>query len=166
MFSLFVYIALIAGINWIYEITPLVELASGDFWSPVDLIVGFVFVVRDFAQRKVGHHILWGMIAGLLISWWMVSPELAFASAMAFAIGELADWAIFTFTGKPFSQRILMSSLIGAPLDSLIFLFMIDLVTPLGMLAQIASKLAGAFLVFEMVRRRERALMAESNFSI
>lgn len=59
-----------------------------------------------------------------------------------------------------------MSSLIGAPLDSLIFLFMSDLVTPLGMLAQIASKLAGAFLVFEMVRRRERALMAESNFSI
>lgn len=78
------------------------ELASGDFWSPVDLIVGFVFVVRDFAQRKVGHHILWGMIAGLLISWWVVSPELAFASAMAFAIGELADWAIFTSQASHF----------------------------------------------------------------
>lgn len=158
MFSLIVYIALIAGINWIYEITPLVELSGGDLWSPVDLIVGFVFVVRDFAQRKVGHHVLWAMLVGILISWLMVSPQLAFASMAAFAVGELADWAMYTYTRKPFSQRILISSLLGAPLDSIVFLALVGLSSPLGLGAQVASKLAGAYLVFCLVRRRERRL--------
>lgn len=156
MFTLLVYIALIAGANWIYEVTPLVTLPGGDLWSPVDLIVGFVFVVRDFAQRRVGHHVLWAMLAGIAISWAMVSPELALASAAAFAIGELADWAIFSLTGKPFSQRILVSSLLGAPLDSLVFLTLVGLASPVGMAAQIASKLAGALLIFYLVCRRER----------
>ena len=106
MFTLLVYIALIAGANWIYEVTPLVTLPGGDLWSPVDLIVGFVFVVRDFAQRRVGHHVLWAMLAGIAISWAMVSPELALAIAVAFAVGELADWAIFSLTGKPLSQDL------------------------------------------------------------
>lgn len=162
MFTLLVYIALIAGANWIYEVTPLVTLPGGDLWSPVDLMVGFVFVVRDFAQRRVGHHVLWAMLAGIVLSWLMVSPELALASAAAFAIGELADWAIFSVTGKPFSQRILISSLLGAPLDSLVFLTMVGLASPVGMAAQIVSKLLGAFLVFYLVTRRERlAVMAQ-----
>lgn len=156
MFTLIVYIALIAGINWIYEFTPLITLPGGDLWSPVDMIVGFVFVVRDFAQRRIGHHVLWAMLAGILISWAMVSTELALASAAAFAIGELADWAIFTMTGKPFSQRILYSSLLGAPLDSLVFLTLVGLASPVAMGAQIVSKLTGAFLVFYLVSRRER----------
>ena len=46
------------------------------------------------------------------------------ASAAAFAVGELGDWAVYTFTRRPFSQRILISSLIGAPLDSIVFLGM------------------------------------------
>lgn len=156
MFTLIVYIALIAGVNWIYEATPLVTLPGGDLWSPVDIIVGFIFVVRDFAQRRVGHHVLWAMLAGIALSWAMVSPELAFASAAAFAVGELADWAIFTFTGKPFSQRIFISSLLGAPLDSLVFLTLVGLASPLAMGVQITSKLCGALLVFYLVSRREK----------
>lgn len=156
MFCLFAYIGLIAGINWIYELTPLVELGNGDLWSPVDLVVGFVFVVRDFAQRRVGHHVLWAMLAGILLSWWTVSPQLALASTVAFAVGELADWALFTFTRKPFSQRIFVSSLVGAPLDSVVFLGFMGLAAPAGLCAQIISKLFGAFLVFLLVRRREQ----------
>lgn len=156
MFSVLTYVALIAGVNWAFAITPVLELPGGDLWSPVALIVGFVFVVRDFAQRRVGHHILWAMLAGAVISWYMASPTLALASALAFAVGELADWALFTFTKKPFSQRILISSLLGAPLDSLIFLYLIGIASFAGVAVMTASKLFGAFLVFSLVRRRER----------
>lgn len=156
MLILVAYMALIAGINWIYEITPLVTLPGGDLWSPVDIIVGFVFVIRDFAQRRVGHYVLLAMLFGIILSWLTVSRELAFASAAAFAVGELADWAIFTATGKPFSQRILLSSLLGAPLDSLVFLTLVGLASPLSMSVQITSKLAGALLVFYLVYRREK----------
>ena len=78
------------------------------------------------------------------------------ASAVAFAVGELGDWALFTFTHKPFSQRILISSLLGAPLDSLVFLLFLGLATPWSIGIMSLSKLAGSFLVFFLVRRRER----------
>ena len=156
MFSLFTYMALIVGVNWVFAVTPMLELPNGEFWSPASLIVGFVFVVRDFAQRRVGHHILWAMLVGCAVSWWMASPQLAVASAAAFAVGELGDWALFTFTRKPFSQRILISSLLGAPLDSLVFLLIIGIASSEGSVVMSRSKLAGAFVVFFLVRRRER----------
>ncbi|MBQ4568087.1 MAG: hypothetical protein IJA79_08190 [Desulfovibrio sp.] len=156
MFSLLTYIALIVGINCAFACTPLITLPTGDLWSPVSLVVGFVFVVRDFAQRRLGHHVLWGMLAGCIISWLLASPELALASALAFAVGELADWAFYTFTKRPFSQRILISSMVGAPLDSLVFLACVGLASPLSVAIMSLSKLAGAFLVFVLVRRREQ----------
>ena len=156
MYSLFTYMALIVGVNWIFAVTPLLELPTGELWSPASLIVGFVFVVRDFAQRRVGHHVLWAMLVGCAVSWWMASPQLALASAAAFAVGELGDWGLYTLTRKPFSQRILLSSLLGTPLDSLVFLLFIDMASAEGIVAMSLSKLLGAFVVFYLVRRRER----------
>lgn len=158
MIAAIVYVALIALVNWAFAVIPLVELPGGDLWSPVALIVGFVFVVRDFAQRAIGHKVLFAMLAGCAISWWMASPALALASAGAFAIGELADWSMYTFTKKPFSQRILYSSLLGVPLDSVFFLSFIGIASPGGIAIMSASKLFGAFAVFLLVRRRERAV--------
>ena len=56
MLSLFTYIALIVGVNFAFTVTPLIPLPNGEMWAPLSLIVGFIFVVRDFAQRRVGHH--------------------------------------------------------------------------------------------------------------
>lgn len=156
MFSLFTYIALIVGVNFAFTVTPLIPLPNGEMWAPLSLIVGFIFVVRDYAQRRVGHHVLWGMLVGCVVSWFMASPRLALASAAAFAVGELGDWAVYTFTHRSFSQRILISSLVGAPLDSIVFLGMIGLATPWSVITMSLSKLAGSLLVFWLVRRRER----------
>lgn len=156
MFSLFTYIALIVGVNYAFAVTPLVQLPNGDLWPPASLIVGFVFVVRDFAQRRVGHHILWAMLAGCVVSWYMATPQLAVASAVAFAVGELGDWALFTFTRKPFSQRILISSLLGAPWTAWSFCCSLAWRPPGPSGIMSLSKLAGSFLVFFLVRRRER----------
>ncbi len=159
MISAIIYVALIAGINWAFAIVPPLELPGGDLWSPVALVVGFVFVVRDYAQRAIGHKVLLAMLAGCVISWWMATPSLALASAGAFAIGELADWSLYTFTKKPFSQRILYSSLLGAPLDSIFFLTFIGIASPAGIAIMSLSKLLGAFIVFLLVRRRELLVM-------
>ncbi len=155
MATLLTYIALIAGVNWLFEITPLVALPGGDLWSPAALVVGFVFVVRDFAQRRVGHLVLVAMLCGCVISWWMASPKLAVASALAFAVGELGDWALYSFTRKPFSQRILISSLLGAPLDSLVFLTLVGIASPVSVGIMSLPKIFGAIIVFLLVRRRE-----------
>jgi hypothetical protein len=122
----------------------------------VALIVGFVFVVRDFAQREVGHRVLLAMLAGAGLSYYMVEdPSVAVASAAAFAVSELVDWAVYSFTGRPLSQRILYSSALGAPIDSAVFLGGIGLLSATGVAAMTLSKMAGALLVWWIVRRRE-----------
>ncbi len=160
MIHCIIYVALILAINVAFVHVPLIALPNGEMWPPISLAVGFTFVVRDYAQKHVGHHILWCMLVGCALSWYFATPELALASAAAFAIGELADWAVFTFTKKPFSQRILFSSLVGAPLDSLIFLTLVGIATPFSVISMTLSKFLGAFIVYMLVRRREQATHA------
>jgi len=51
----------------------------------------------------------------------------------------------------------LLSSLLGAPVDSAIFLGLLSLLSPVGIAAMTASKVIGAFIIFWMIRRRENA---------
>lgn len=149
---------LIVCINFGFAYSQPIPLPNGELWPPISLAVGFVFVVRDYAQRNIGHNILWAMILGCILSWYMVSPELAIASAIAFAIGELCDWAIYTITKRPFSQRIIFSSLISTPLDSMIFLSLIDMFSPLTFIAMTLSKMFGATIVYTFIRHREKEI--------
>ncbi len=150
------YIALIVAVNVAFSVVPLVELPGGTMWPPVALLVGFVFVARDFAQREVGHKVLLAMLVGVAISYVMADPFVASASAAAFLVSELVDWAVYSFTGKTLSQRILTSSLLGAPVDSAIFLGLIGILSPVGVIAMTGSKLLGALIVWWLVRRREQ----------
>ncbi len=157
MLHVIIYICLILTVNISFAYVPPVVLPSGDLWPPTSLAVGFVFVIRDYAQRRVGHHIIWAMLVGCVLSWYFATPALAIASAVAFALGELADWAIFTFTGKPFAERILYSSLLGVPLDTLVFLTLIDMATPISFMTMALSKIFGALIVYVLVKRRNTA---------
>ena len=149
------YIATVVLVNYSFDIVPLLQLPGGELWSPVSLVVGFVFVIRDYAQRAVGHWVLAAMLASGAASWFLASPETAVASLCAFMAGELLDWGVYTFTGRPFSQRVLLSSAIGTPFDSAIFLGMLGIFSLPGVLIMTASKMFGATIVFFLVRRRE-----------
>jgi uncharacterized PurR-regulated membrane protein YhhQ (DUF165 family) len=155
--STLLYIALIVAVNWGFTVVPLVKMPGGEMWPPMSLVVGFIFVVRDFAQREVGHRVLIAMLIGAALSYVMAAPYVAIASAAAFLVSELADWLVYTVTRRPLSQRILFSSLIGTPIDSVVFLYGIGHLTVSGVLAMTASKLVGAFIVWWMIRRREAA---------
>ena len=141
--------------NWAFTIVPLVKLPDGTMWPPVALIVGFVFVARDFAQREIGHFVLAAMAVGVAISFVMAGPQVAMASAAAFLISEMADWAVYSFTGRPLSQRILFSSILGTPIDTVIFLSLIGFFSVTGAVVMTASKLLGALIVWWLIRRRE-----------
>ena len=156
----FVYIALVVLVNWAFTVVPLVKLPGGTMWPPVALLVGFVFVARDFAQREIGHYVLVAMAIGLGLSYFMAGPEVAIASAAAFLISELADWAVYSFTRRPLSERILYSSIIGTPIDSVVFLGMVGFLSLAGAVAMTTSKLLGALIVWWLIRRREVALPA------
>ena len=152
------YIGLIVAVNYGFSVTPLVRLPDGTMWPPMSLAVGFIFVVRDFAQREVGHKVLLAMLVGAVLSYLMADPFVALASAAAFLVSELADWAVYTITKRPLSHRILLSSLISSPVDSVVFLALIGHLSFAGVVAMTLSKLIGALIVTWQVRRREASV--------
>lgn len=156
----FLYMALIPLVNWSFAHVPTVPMPDGGAWSPMAVVTGLVLVVRDFAQREIGHWIFVPLLIGIALSFAMAPPQIALASAAAFGVSELTDWAIFTFTKRPLSQRVLLSSGISAPLDSAVFWFLASLAvagvfTWSTVLTAIASKLAGCYVVYLLLKRRE-----------
>jgi len=149
------YVALIVLVNWGFTVVPLVDLPGGEKWPPMSLVVGFIFVARDFAQREIGHRVILAMLVAGVVSYIMADPYVAMASVTAFLISEFADWAVYSFTGRPFSQRILISSAISTPIDSAVFLAMIGHFSIPGAVIMTASKMLGALAVWWLVRRRE-----------
>lgn len=107
------YVLAILVLNLGFSYVPMIETAIG-LLSPMAVLAGVVFVLRDYAQRQSGHWVLLGMAAGAALSFWLADPFVAVASVAAFAISELSDWAIYTATKKPFHERVLASSLISA----------------------------------------------------
>lgn len=154
MISTLIYIVLIVAVNYGFSVVPLVPLL-GEMFPPMSLAVGFVFVARDFAQRQIGHHVWWAMAAATVLSYFMADPFIAIASVTAFAISEAADWGVYSYTKKPFAQRILISSIVSTPIDSAVFLAMIGHFSLLGCLLMTIAKLIGAVAVWHMVNRRD-----------
>lgn len=122
-------------------------------WPPMSLAVGLVFVLRDFAQREVGHKVLLIMLIGAAISYLMASPAVAITSCAAYLVSELVDWAVYTFSKRPLAQRILLSSALGTPVDSAVFLGLIGFFSVGGVVLMTASKMLAAFVVYFWMRK-------------
>lgn len=157
----YLYVALIPFVNWSFAHVPTVSMPDGGAWSPMAIVTGLVLVVRDFAQREVGHAIFLPLLVGIFVSFFMAPPAIALASAAAFAISETVDWAVYSFTKRPLSERVLISSAIGAPVDSAVFWLLASLSVPgvftwSTVLTAIASKLLGSYVVYLLLKRRER----------
>lgn len=151
-------------INWSFAAVPtfaIPEALGGGQLQPLAVVTGLVLVVRDFAQREIGHRVLAAMLIGLLFSTMTSWIVVVFASGAAFLISELVDWAVYTFTKRPLSQRIMLSSALSAPLDQVVFIWLASFVVP-GIFAWgtiltgIVSKLAGAAVVAWIVAQREK----------
>jgi len=154
------YIVLIPFINWSFTWAPMVSLVPGWAFNPVTIVTGLVLVVRDFAQREVGHWVLLAMLVALLLTAWLAGPELALASGVAFAISEIVDYALFTFTRYRLSTRVLLSSALAAPLDTTVFLYGAEQIRPdqltlPNITMSIAGKMVGALVIWWIVRRVE-----------
>ena len=157
------YVGLMPVINWAFAGISTIPIPEdfGGSWHPFTVITGLVLVVRDFAQREIRHWIFGAMLIGLALSTLTAWPVIVVASGVAFLISETADWAVYTFSRRPLSQRIMISSTISAPIDQLLFIYLASLVVP-GIFAWgsivtgIISKLVGAYFVSRVVAARER----------
>ncbi|HYG70111.1 MAG TPA: hypothetical protein VD838_20720 [Anaeromyxobacteraceae bacterium] len=151
------YVAAVVLVNWLFSVVPMVMTPWGDPWSVAAIVVGFVFIVRDYAQRAIGHWVLLGTAIGIAISYLMADPRVAIASAAAFAASELSDWAIYTITKKPFAERVLLSSLVAVPIDTGVFLAGIGGLTTTGFVVMCLSKLVALAIVVPRARATPQA---------
>ena len=69
-----------------------------------------------------------------------------------------ADWGVYSFLRRPLSQRILISSLIAIPLDTLAFQYLAGYLTPAAFATEMVSKAVGVLLVWYLLRLRDRKL--------
>ncbi|MEP0942011.1 MAG: hypothetical protein ABJH63_15325 [Rhizobiaceae bacterium] len=154
-----VYIGAVVLINWLFVVVPMVPIL-GTMFPPVMLVVGFVFVFRDFSQREVGHWVLLAMLIAGLLSYWTSNPFVAVASLTAFLISEAVDWAVYTFTKRPLSERILYSSTLAVPIDTIVFLKMVGHFDWIAVALVSAAKMLGALCFWVWLKRRETSSLS------
>jgi uncharacterized PurR-regulated membrane protein YhhQ (DUF165 family) len=140
----------------------LIQVAPGLMAPSGVLMIGAALVLRDLVQRRLGVEFGIGAIfAGASISAAILPPALVIASATAFLVSELADFAVYT----PLARRrlvlaVVASSLVGLVVDSIIFLWLAF--GSLDFLAgQIVGKLWMVILAIPLVayiRRRDERL--------
>lgn len=89
------------------------------------LMIGLALVLRDLVHEKHGPR--WALAAigiGSVLSFGTAPAALALASTIAFALAELADFAVYS----PLRQRnrpvaVLASGAVGSVIDSLLFVW-------------------------------------------
>ncbi len=155
-----VYILLIPFINWSFTWAPMWEVLPGWAFNPVTIVTGLVLVVRDFAQREIGHEVLIAMAIAIGLTFATSGGELALASGLAFAISEIVDWLMFTFTKYRLSTRVLLSSALAAPIDTSVFLYGASFIrdaqfTVPNIVMSIGGKMLGALVIWWLIRQRE-----------
>jgi queuosine precursor transporter len=90
------------------------------------LMIGLALVLRDLVQRRLGK--AWALAAigiGTVLSAALAPAALVLASAGAFLLSELSDFAVYT----PLQRRnlvlaVVLSSVLGVIVDSVVFLLL------------------------------------------
>jgi hypothetical protein len=104
----------------------LVPVAPGIVAPSGVLMVGAALVLRDLVQRRLGVEFgIGAIVAGAAISAGLAPTSLVLASAAAFLLSEIADFAIYT----PLARRrlvaaVIASSTAGLVVDSIVFLWL------------------------------------------
>jgi hypothetical protein len=132
---LVLFCATIPLANWMIGNVGSVCVANGPCLIPVAphimapsgvLMIGVALVLRDLVQRRLGIEVgVAAIVAGAAISAGLAPRSLVLASAAAFLLSELADFAVYT----PLARRrlvlaVLASSLLGLIVDSIVFLWL------------------------------------------
>jgi len=141
------YIGCILFLNILLVRLPLIH-SFGEQFSPADVLVGIIYIVRDFAQREIKHYIIIAMLIGAGLSYVFSTPSIALASLLSFISGEMLDWLIFSFTQKPLRQRLLLSSIVSTPIDSWVFLMIANRLSLLPFIIMSTGKIAGVFILW------------------
>ena len=169
--ALVLFALTIPAANWLIGNAGTVCVPNGPCLVPVwpgikapsgVLMIGLALVLRDIVQRRLGPLAGLGAIGvGTAISAILAPPAIVAASAAAFLLSELADFAVYTpLQRRRFVTAVFASSVIGLVVDSLVFLYL-----AFGSLDFLAGQIIGkawmvllALPLMHLLRRRDERL--------
>lgn len=123
--ALAVYIGAILAANILSANFGLVPVGFGLLVSAGTYAAGFALLSRDFVHTYLGvRGVLAGIAIGVALAWFLATPALAMASAVAFLVAELADMLVFLWIRpRGFVRAALFSNIVSAPVDTVLFLW-------------------------------------------
>ena len=148
--------------NWLTDRFGMVTVAPGLVATAGTFAAGATFTLRDTVHDDHGRRRVVALIvAGAALAALVAGPALAVASGVAFLVAELADLTIY----EPLRDRgrrdaaVWASVLVGAPIDSVLFLalaFGTSAVTGLAVGGHVIGKIEATAAVWLLLRWRHR----------
>src|ERR1043165_6652890 len=125
LFVTLAYIGTIVAANWAITTFGAVPVGFGLLAPAGVYFAGLAFGLRDLLHHLAGSRVvLVAILSGAALAWEISGPAVAGASALAFAVSEMLDMAVYT----PLAKRrpylaVLASNTVGLAVDSALFLF-------------------------------------------
>lgn len=149
--ALTAYVACIVGANIATAHLGFVPVVPGMALTVTagTYLAGLALLARDVVQDAAGR---WWVLAAIgvggALSAWLSTPELALASAAAFLIAETADMAVYTpLRRKGWARAVFASNVVGAFLDTVVFLALAGFPVWANVPGQMVGKVAWATLI-------------------
>lgn len=124
------FLAAVIAANWLTTNYGFVGVGFGYTATAGTFAAGFALALRDATQDTLGRWPMFATLAvGAGVSYFVADPHIAVASAVAFAVSELLDWAVYTpirrgsrLGGKRWAAGVAASGAVGAVVDTVVFL--------------------------------------------
>lgn len=120
------FLATIIAANWAITRFGAVPVGFGLLAPAGVLFAGLAFTLRDLLHDVGGRWwVLGAIVAGAGLSFAVAPPSIALASAVAFGVSELADWAVYSrLRGRRWLLAVAVSNAVGLVVDSGLFLWL------------------------------------------
>jgi uncharacterized PurR-regulated membrane protein YhhQ (DUF165 family) len=133
------YIGTVVAANWAIQRFGFVPVGFGLLAPAGVYFAGLAFTLRDLSHETLGRQwVVAAILVGAALSW-LISPAFAVASAVAFVVSELADFAVYApLRKRHWLGAVALSNTVGLVLDSILFLWL-----AFGSLAFLAGQIVG-----------------------
>lgn len=126
MLWLTLYVFTIPAANWAITTFGIVPVGFGLMAPAGVLFAGLALTLRDLTQEALGKWVtLIAIVLGAALSLAVADPFVAAASATAFLVSELADFAVYQpLRARHWLAAVATSNTVGLVVDSALFLWL------------------------------------------
>jgi len=159
------FIGCILAANAVTSDFGMVPVGFGLVATAGTYFAGLTFILRDALQDVAGKRWTLVVIAlGAILSFFIASPFIALASAVAFGLSELADLAVYTpLRKRGYVRAAITSNIVGSIVDTIAFLTIAGFPLWAALPGQMVGKLAVtaiAVLAVVIIRAQRKAQVA------